>query len=328
MSGPATRDARRPQGGHADDSAHTCASASLPALSLTVKDAISRLRGPDWAMPSDDADGARSDRSMRTLRSAAGRPAAGDRPRQPGGGTPRPPTTTPSTAPSSATPTSSGGRRAAASREAAPARATLAGRRVLEIGAGAAPVLPLGGRPAARRVVATDLSAGMLRRARGQRPCRLAARVPLVQCDARRAAVRRRQLRRRLFTAYGVVPVRRGHRRGASPRSPACCGPAGGSCSRRRTRSAGRSPTTRGRAGLTRDPVVLRPHALRRAATPTARRPTSSTTAPSATGCARSSPRAWCSSTSSSRSGRRATSTTWGGWSPLRGRCSPARRSS
>ena len=66
-------------------------------------------------------------------------------------------------------------------------------------------------------------------------------------------------------------------------------------------------PDDPGPHGLTATTVLLRPHALRRERG-RAWRPTSSTTAPWATGSGRSWRPGWCSSTSSSRSGRTATS--------------------
>lgn len=78
----------------------------------------------------------------------------------------------------------------------------LTGRRVLEIGAGAAQcsrwLAEQGARP-----VATDLSAGMLRQARELN--RVRGLVPLAQCDAL-ALPFRDAVFDAVFTAYGVVP--------------------------------------------------------------------------------------------------------------------------
>ena len=80
--------------------------------------------------------------------------------------------------------------------------------------------------------------------------------------------------------------------------------------------------------GLTVDPVVLRPDALRRGGRGGACRPTSSTTARWATGSATSSPPGWCSTTWWSPSGRRAARRCGGSGRRCAARCSPAPRSS
>ena len=130
-----------------------------------------------------------------------------------------------------------------------------------------------------------------------------------------------------VFTAYGVGAVRRGLRRRHGGGGP-------GAAAGRPVRLLDHPPDAVGLPGRPgagrahRAPLLLRPHAVRRAGRRRDGRRTSSTTAPSATGCARSRPPGSCSSTSSSRSGPRATTQAWGGWSPLRGAWSPGRRSS
>ena len=175
------------------------------------------------------------------------------------GGTSTPTTTRPSTAPSWATWTSSGARRACA-RPTPGCSATCAGRRVLEVGCGAA---------AAARWLATQGArrgrAGPVRRHAAARRAaaaeRTGVRVPLVQADALALPLRRRGLRHRLHR------VRRGAVRRRLGRGDARGVP--GAAPRRPLGLLGHPPDAvdlprrpgRGRAG--RGPLLLRPPALR-----------------------------------------------------------------
>jgi SAM-dependent methyltransferase len=77
--------------------------------------------------------------------------------------------------------------------------------RVLEIGAGAAQCSRWLAAEVGCQVVATDLSAGMLRRARAIDAVGEAARLPLAQCDALALPFADASFDR-VFTAYGAVP--------------------------------------------------------------------------------------------------------------------------
>ena len=203
------------------------------------------------------------------------------------GGTPTPTTTTPSTARSSATPTSSGARRACA-RPTRSCSATSPGRRVLEVGCGAAQCsrwLVAAGR---RGRSALDLSAGMLRHAgarstrrTGRRRCRWCRPTP-PRCRSRDGVVR-----------PGLLGLRRGAVRGRLGAGDARGRP--GAAAGRPLGVLGHAPDA---LGLPRRPrpgrarghaVLLRPHAVRRGRRRRRARPTSSTTARWATGCASSS---------------------------------------
>ena len=130
--------------------------------------------------------------------------------------------------------------------------------------------------------------------------------VPLVQCDGA-ALPFPDEAFDVVFTAYGVVPfvADSGRVMAEAARVLRSGRPVRLLDDPPRPVGDARRP---GRAGPARDPVVLRPHRVRRAGRRRRRRPTSSTTGPSATGSARSPRPAYGSSTSSSRSGRRRTS--------------------
>ncbi len=199
------------------------------------------------------------------------------------------------------------------------------GMTVLEIGSGARAVLALAGAPPRRagrreRPVDGDAAPGP-----ADRGCRERCRLPGIRAAA--AAVRRsgaaagRRERRPGVHGLRRGAVRRGQRCGAGRGGP-------GAAARWPVRVLDLAPGAVGvprrpRAGRADgDDVVLRPHA-RTSRAPPGSSPTPSTTAPSATWCGRSWRPGWCSSTSSSRSGRRATEQAWGGWSPLRGAVLP-----
>ena len=132
-----------------------------------------------------------------------------------------------------------------------------------------------------------------------------------------------------VFTAYGAVPFVADSAPPDARGGPGAAARAAGSSSRRPTRSAGPSPTTRAPEGLTRHPVLLRPHALRRGRT----RDGEATYVehhrtlgrPRARDGRR---RAWSSSTSSSRSGRSEPRRTGAAGRRCAGGCCPGRRSS
>ena len=153
-------------------------------------------------------------------------------------------TTTPSTGPSSATPTSSGGRRAGA-RTSCGLLGDAAGRRVLEIGAGAGQCARWVA-AAGAQVVATDLSAGMVRQGLdlNRKVTDPARPVPFAQCDAVELPFAEAQLRHRV---HGLRrrPLRRRHGPADARGGPGAPPRAAGSSSRPPTRSAGPSPTTR-----------------------------------------------------------------------------------
>ena len=181
------------------------------------------------------------------------------------------------------------------------ADADLAGRRVLEVGCGAAQCARwLAGQGA---VVVALRPLGRPARARPRRSTeRTGVDVPARAGRRLRASRSRTPASTSPSRAFGAMPFVADS--AAAMREVAgCCGPAAGSSSRSRTRCAGRSRRSRARRP-DRQLVVLRPHARTSRWTPTGGRPTSSTTAPSATGSARSSPPGSCWPTSSSRSGR------------------------
>ena len=147
--------------------------------------------------------------------------------------------------------------------------ATLDGMRVLEIGAGAAPVLALARRARARAVVATR----PVRRACCARARRInatvadatAARARSPQCDGAALPFADARLRRRL---HGI---RRRCRSSPTParvhgaRRPGCCGPGGRFVFSTTHPVRWAFPDDPGPSGLTATPVLLRPHAVRRA---------------------------------------------------------------
>ena len=197
----------------------------------------------------------------------------------------------------------------------------VAGRRVLEVGCGAAQcarwLLAPGADPVGARPLAGDAAprAG----GSGARPgstCRW-CRPTRPRCRSRDGVLR-----------PGLLGVRRGAVRRRLGRGDARGGP--GAAAGRALGVLGDPPgalvasrTTRARPGWWRAHSYFDRHAVRRAGRRRARRPTSSTTARSATGCARSSAPGCGWSTWSSRSGRPDNTRTWGGWSPLRGRVIP-----
>ncbi len=181
----------------------------------------------------------------------------------------------------------------------------VAGRRVLEIGAGAAQCARwLRGQGA--EVVALDVSSGPAAREPADRRRRRGGPGPARAGRRGAAALRRRQRRPGLLgVRRGAVRRRlgRGHARGG----PGAAARAGAGSSRSPTRSGGRCPTTPGPTGCTvtssyfdRTPYVELDAVRLRGATP-------STTARWATGSARSSRPGCAWSTWSSRSGRRRT---------------------
>ena len=261
----------------------------------------------------------------------AGRPTRRRRSAPTGpGGTPRPPTTTPSTAPSSATPTSSGDRRACG-RPRRTCSATSTGMTGARDRRGRGPVRALGGRPGRRPVVATDLSAGMLERGpsdqrHGGRPTAAASRwcsatAPRSPSPTRPSTV--------VFTAYGVVPFVADSGRGAWREAARVLRPGGRFVFSTTHPVRWAMPDDPGEQGLTRDasrtstapPYVEQdaagPGDLRRAP-PDPRRP----------GARDRRRRAWCSSTSSSRSGRSPTSRPGAAGRRCAAGSSPGRRSS
>ena len=236
-----------------------------------------------------------------------------------GGGTPRPTPTSTSTAPSSATPASSGARRGCPRPTPACSATSPAGG--CSRSAAARPSAPGGcWRPAPTRS-ALDLSSAMLRRGR-ELGAGAGLDVPLVQADAARAAVRGRESFDLACSAYGGGAVRRRLGGGDARGRP-------GAAARRAVGVLGDPsgavvlPGRPGPGGLVashsyfdRTPYVEQDAGR-------ASRPTSSTTARSATGCARSSAPGCGWSTWSSRSGRRTTPGPGAQWSPLRGRVIP-----
>ena len=161
----------------------------------------------------------------------------------------------------------------------------VAGRRVLEIGCGSAPCARwLRERGSRRR------RAGPLRRDAGaggraqpvDRPRRAAGP------GRRGRAARRGRERRPGVLGVRRAPVRRRRRVPSSPRSPGCCGRAAGSSPRSTTRCGGRSPTPPTPRTCGSSPRTSTGRRTWRPTT-TGGRSTWSTTARSATGCARSS---------------------------------------
>ena len=214
------------------------------------------------------------------------------------GGTPPRRPTSPNTAPTSGTPTSCGARRGCAR-----PRHTCSGT---SRAAGPGDRLRLG---PVRTLAAEGRGRGRRARHLGRdaRPGSGAApappgRRPLVQADAGALPLRAGSVDVAVRPSAGCRSSPTSRERW--PRSPGCCARAGGS-SRRQPPAALAVP------GLPRpeDLRVVRPTSTGR---PTSRPrtgagpSTSSTTVRSATGCARSSEPAWCSTAWSSRSGRRA----------------------
>ena len=155
-----------------------------------------------------------------------------------------------------------------------------------------------GAAPCARWLAAPGRAAGgarPLRRAccgtpRGRRRATGVA-VPLVQADAAAAAVRATRAFDLACSAFGAVPFVADSARGDARGGPGAAARAAAGCSRSTHPMRWAFPDDPGPDGLTVAPVVLRPHArTSRSTTHGARRPTSSTTARSATGSASWSP--------------------------------------
>ena len=226
--------------------------------------------------------------------------------------------TTASTASSSASPTSCGAPRTSANRTPR-LLGDVRDRCVLEIGCGSA--------MCSRWLVGPGRPRGRDRPVRRHAAPRAAGNaatgieVPLVQADAQRLPFRDDSFDL-AFTAFGAIAVRRRLRRGDARGGPRRPSRSGGGCSRRPIRCAGRSPTTRAPTACGR-PCRTGTALPTSSSPPTAVRSTSSTTAPSATGCANSPPPGSASSTSSNRNGRPGHTEEWGQWSPLRGAILP-----
>ena len=125
------------------------------------------------------------------------------------------------------------------------------GMTVLEIGAGAAQCSRWLARHHEVRVVASDLSMGMLRTARRIEAGTSDAGAgispsPLLQCDGLALPLGGRERRPRVHRLRRRA-VRRRQRRGPARGGPGAAARAAASCSRRRTPCAGPSPTTPGR---------------------------------------------------------------------------------
>ena len=155
---------------------------------------------------------------------------------------------------------------------------TSRGMRVLEIGCGGAQCSRWVAGQGVAAVVASDVSAGMLDRAR-----RINATVADPAAPGAAGPVRRRcaalpRPRPSTSSSPPTASCRSSPTRlGSWPRPPGCCGRAGGSSSRRPTRCAGRCPTTRARRGCA-SPSRTSTAPPTSSRTPPARRPTSSTT--------------------------------------------------
>ena len=137
----------------------------------------------------------------------------------------------------------------------------VAGRRVLEVGCGVGAVRALPGRRGARggRVRPVGRDAGARRRPRA---ARTGIRVPLVQADVCELpfADRRFDL---AFSAFGAIPFVADSAGGDARGGPGAAPRAGAGCSLSTHPMRWAFPDDPGPAGLHRDPVVLRPLAVR-----------------------------------------------------------------